>query len=52
MTSIRKLTLYSYNTRGFNSSKIKYVTDPLKECDILLLEEHWFIDTQLAACNC
>ena len=42
MTSIRKLTVCSYNMRGFNSSKINYVTDLLGRYDILLLQEHWF----------
>ena len=43
MASIRKLTVCSYNMRGFNSSKISYVTDLLGRYDILLLQEHWLI---------
>ena len=40
MASIRKLTVCSYNMRGFNSSKINYVTDLLGRYDRLLLQEH------------
>ena len=38
--------------RGFNSSKINYVTDLLGRYDILLLQEHWLNNNQLATFNC
>ena len=52
MASIRKLTVCSYNMRGFNSSKINYVTDLLGRYDILLLQEHWLNNNQLATYIC
>ena len=49
MASIRKLpvTVCSYNMHGFNSSKINYVTDLL-----VLLQQHWINNNQLATFNC
>ena len=37
---------------GLNSSKINYVTDLLRRYDILLLQEHWLNNNQLATFNC
>ena len=51
MASIRKLTVCSYNMRGFNSSKINYVTDLLGRYDILVLQEHRLNNNQLANFN-
>ena len=44
MASIKKFTVSPYNMRGFNTSKINYVTDLLGRYDILLLQEHWLIN--------
>ena len=52
IASIRKLTVCSYNMRGSNASKIHYVTDLLRIYDILLLQEHWLNNNQLATFNC
>ena len=38
--------------RGFNYSKINYVTDLLGRYDILLLQEHWLNNNQLATFKC
>ena len=52
MAYIIKLTVCSYNMRGFNYSKINYVTDLLGRHYILLLQEHWLNNNQLATLNC
>jgi len=38
----------SYNSRGFNVDKQKYVQKVLRDCDIMLLQEHWLSDSQLS----
>jgi len=38
----------SYNGRGFNVDKQKYVQKMLRDCDIMLLQEHWLSDSQLS----
>ena len=33
--------LISFNSRGFNESKKRYISGILSDCDILFLQEHW-----------
>ena len=42
------LNVCSYNMRGFNSTKIPYVTDLLNRFSILFLIEHWLTNKQLS----
>ena len=42
------LNVCSYNMRGFNSTKIPYVTDLLNIFSILFLVEHWLTNKQLS----
>ena len=41
------LKICSYNIRGFNETKINYLSDLLKICSILLVQEHWLNNNQL-----
>ena len=41
------LTLCSYNIRGYNSTKIKYIHELLHKSTILIIEEHWLNNKQL-----
>ena len=41
------LTICTYNIRGFNSTKIKYISDLLHNYSIVMLQEHWMNNTQL-----
>ena len=41
----------SYNSRGFNADKQKYVQSMLRYCDIMSLQEHWLADSQLNTLN-
>ena len=41
----------SYNSRGFNVGKQKYVQKVLRDCGIMLLQEHWLSDSQLSILN-
>ena len=43
--------LCSFNCRGFNISKIKHVSDLLFQCDILMLQETWFLKSQIGTIN-
>jgi hypothetical protein len=36
-----KLKITTYNCQGFGSDKVTFTSDLLKNCDILLLQEHW-----------
>ena len=40
--------LISFNSRGFNESKKRYISGILSDCDILFLQEHWLSDDQLS----
>ena len=42
------LNVCCYNMRGFNSTKIPYVTDLLNRFPILFLIEHWLNNKQLS----
>ena len=42
------LNVCCYNMRGFNSTKIPYVTDLLNRFSILFLIEHWSNNKQLS----
>ena len=39
-----RLHVCTYNIRGFNSTKVKYINDLLKFSNILFLEELWLSD--------
>jgi len=41
------LIISSYNCRGFNSTKSRYIASFLSKCNILFLQEHWLADAQL-----
>ena len=40
-----KLSICTYNVRGYNSTKHGYIIELLSKCTILLIEEHWLNDT-------
>jgi len=37
------LVIASYNCRGFNNSKLFYINNLLKKCNVLFIEEHWLL---------
>ena len=41
------LTICSYNIRGYNSTKIKYIHELFSKFTILIIEEHWLNSLQL-----
>ena len=43
-----QLTACSYNMRGFNSTKIKYINDLLKMSTLVFLQELWLNDHQIS----
>ena len=43
-----RLHVCTYNIRGFNSTKVKYINDVLKFSSILFLEELWLSDKQIS----
>ena len=43
-----QLTLCTYNIRGFNFTKVKYIKDLLKLCTIVVLQELWLNDHQIS----
>ena len=47
MTEELKLSIASYNSRGFNLSKQQYTKELLSKCSVLFLQEHWLADSQL-----
>ena len=38
--------IVSYNCRGFNASKVPFISELLNMCDILLLQETWLYSSQ------
>ena len=46
-----KLRLISYNCRGYNTSKLPYISSLLTSCEILFLQEHWLSESQLRTLN-
>ena len=43
-----QLTLCTYNIRGLNFTKVKYIKDLLKLCTIVVLQELWLNDHQIS----
>ena len=43
-----KLSIWTYNVRGYNSTKHGYIIELLSKCTILVIEEHWLHDRQLS----
>ena len=43
-----KLSICTYNVRGYNSTKHSYIIGLLSKCTILVIEEHWLNDQQLS----
>ena len=43
-----RLTIISYNCRGFNSAIIQYIASLFSICSILYIQEHWLAETQLS----
>ena len=43
-----QLKLCLYNIRGFNSLKVDYIIELLKQHSILFIVEHWLSDDKLA----
>jgi len=48
MTGINLLSIGSYNCRGFNADKQRYIKSLLSKLSVLFLQEHWLSDSQLA----
>ena len=48
MNNKTQLKLCLYNIRGFNSSKVDYIIELLKQHSILFIVEHWLSDDKLA----
>jgi len=42
-----RLSIATYNCRGFNFTKSSYINGLLSDCDILLIQEHWLCESQL-----
>ena len=45
------LKICSFNCRGFNISKVKYIESILSNCSILLLQETWFLPREVGTLN-
>ena len=43
-----KLSVCTYNVRGYDSTKHGYIIELLNKCTILVIEEHWLNDQQLS----
>ena len=43
-----QLTSCTFNMRGFNSTKVKYIKDLLKLCTIMVLQELWLNDHEVS----
>ena len=42
------LQVCSYNMRGFNNSKVSYISDLISRFSIVFLVEHWLSNKQLS----
>ena len=53
MPAIEKISVCTYNRRGFNVTKVDYLKQLLVTCDILCIQEHWLNPDQIAVfANC
>ena len=50
-TNIMDIRLCSFNCKGFNISKVKHITEILKSCEILLVQETWLLSSQIGTIN-
>ena len=41
------LKLCSYNSRGHRTDKVSYMAELLKDCDILCVQEHWYLQEDI-----
>ena len=41
----------SFNCRGFNISKVKHISELMKQCDILLVQETWCLLSNVGKLN-
>ena len=41
------LRIISYNSNGMGAGRYEYINRLMRECNILLLQEHWLLDSQL-----
>ena len=41
----------SFNCRGFNISKVKHISELMKQCDILLVQETWCLPSNVGKLN-
>jgi exonuclease III len=46
-SSFSSLKLASFNCRGFNSNKSRFIASFIPKCSILFLQEHWLADEQI-----
>lgn len=49
--NVDSLRIISYNCRGFNDSKQRYMQSLLSRCELLFVQEHWLSDGQLCKLN-
>ena len=40
-----------FNCKGFSVSKVKHLTELLSNCEIFLLQESWFLKSQIGTIN-
>ena len=41
----------SFNSRGFNISKVKHISELMKKCDTLLVQETWRLPSNVRKLN-
>jgi len=47
MTCVNSVSIGTYNCRGFNADRQRYVKTLLSKLSILFIQEHWLSDSQL-----
>ena len=45
------LKLCSFNCKGFNISKVKHISELMKSCDVLMLQETWALPSNVGKLN-
>ena len=48
---IMDLKLSSFNCKGFNIFKVKHISERMKSCDILMLQETWALPSKVGKLN-
>ena len=51
LTIVMDIKFCSFNCKGFNISNVKHIEEVLIDCDILLLQETWFLKSQVGTIN-